>query len=69
MEGGSARHKGWTRAALNTGQHKQNNSTQTTIPQAGFEFTILEFEWEKTIYALDRSGTVIGNCSFQATEI
>jgi hypothetical protein len=34
---------------------------QTSIPQVGFEPTIPVFEGPKTIHALDRAATVIGN--------
>jgi hypothetical protein len=38
----------------------QNKRTQTSMPQAGFEPTILVFERAKTIHVLDRAATVIG---------
>jgi hypothetical protein len=31
------------------------------MPRVGFEPTIPVFEWEKTVYALDRAVTVIGH--------
>jgi hypothetical protein len=39
----------------------QNKRTQTSIPQMGFEPTIQVFLWKKTVQALDRAVTVIGN--------
>jgi hypothetical protein len=46
---------------LHTEQHKtQNKRTQTSIPWAGIEPTIPVFELAKTVYALDRAATVIG---------
>jgi hypothetical protein len=29
------------------------------MPQVGFETTIPDFEWKKTVHALDREATVI----------
>jgi FAD synthase len=46
---------------LHTGKHKQNKRTQTSMPQVGFEPTIPASERAKTVHALDRSLTVIGN--------
>jgi hypothetical protein len=40
---------------------KQNKRTQTSIPQMGFEPTIVVFEWAKTVHALDCPATVIGS--------
>jgi hypothetical protein len=40
---------------------KQNKRTQISIPRVGFEPTILVFEREKTVHALERAATVIGN--------
>jgi hypothetical protein len=48
---------------LRTGQHKQNKSTQTSMPQVRFEPTIPVFERAKTVHALDRAATVIGHLS------
>jgi hypothetical protein len=31
------------------------------MPQVGFESTIPVYEWAKTVHALDRVATVIGN--------
>jgi hypothetical protein len=45
---------------LNTGQHKQNKRTQTSMPRVGFEPTIPASERVKTIHALDRATTVTG---------
>jgi hypothetical protein len=45
---------------LHTGQHKHNIKTQTSMPWVGFEPTIPVFKWEKTVHALDRTGTVTG---------
>jgi hypothetical protein len=39
---------------------RQNKRTQTSMPQVGFEPTIPVFEWVKTVHALDRAATVIG---------
>jgi hypothetical protein len=39
----------------------QNKSTQTSI-QVGVEPTIPVFERGKTVHALDRAATVIGQC-------
>jgi hypothetical protein len=39
----------------------QNNLTQTSMPRVGFEPTIPVFERAKTVYALDRAATMIGN--------
>jgi hypothetical protein len=41
----------------------QNNSTQISMPQVGFEPTIPVFERAKTVHALERAATVIGICS------
>jgi hypothetical protein len=38
----------------------QNKLTQTSMPQVDFELTILVFEREKTVHALDRAVTVFG---------
>jgi hypothetical protein len=40
---------------------KQNKRTQTFMPQVGFKPTIPVFDRTKTVYALDRVATVIGN--------
>jgi hypothetical protein len=45
---------------LHTGQHKQNEGTQTSTPQMGFEPTIPVFERAKTIHAVDLAAVVIG---------
>jgi hypothetical protein len=37
----------------------QNKSTQTSMPQVGFETTISAFERSKTVHTLDRTATVI----------
>jgi hypothetical protein len=39
----------------------QNKRTRTSMPQVGFELTIPVFERAKTVHALDRAVTVIGN--------
>jgi hypothetical protein len=39
-----------------------NKRTQTSILQVGFESTIPAFERVKTVHALDRAATVIGEC-------
>jgi hypothetical protein len=38
----------------------QNKCTQTSMPLAGFEPTILMFERAKTVHALDRAVTITG---------
>jgi hypothetical protein len=43
---------------LHTEQHKRR---QTSMPWVGFEPTIPVFELAKTVYALDRTGTLIGS--------
>jgi hypothetical protein len=35
------------------------------MPQVGFEPTILVFKRAKTVHALDRAATVIGECDAQ----
>jgi hypothetical protein len=45
---------------LRTGQHKQNERTQTSMSQVGFEPTISVFKWAMTVHALDRAAAVIG---------
>jgi hypothetical protein len=37
----------------------QNNRTQTSMPQVGFEPTIPVFEWAKIVHVLDLAATVI----------
>jgi hypothetical protein len=37
----------------------QNKRTQTSMPWVGFEPTIPEFEWTKTVYGLDHAAIVI----------
>jgi hypothetical protein len=39
----------------------QNKRTQTSMPRVGFEPMIPVFERAKTVHALDRAATVIGN--------
>jgi hypothetical protein len=39
--------------------YKQNKRTQTSVPLVGFEPTILVFEREKTVHALDFAADVI----------
>jgi hypothetical protein len=39
----------------------QNKHTQTSMPRVGSEPTTPVFERAKTVYALDRAATVIGN--------
>jgi hypothetical protein len=46
----------------------QNKRTQTSMPQVGFEPTIPVFERAKTVHALDRATTVIGNLSTYLTD-
>jgi hypothetical protein len=38
----------------------QNKRTQASMPQVGFELTILVFEGAKTVHALDGAATGIG---------
>jgi hypothetical protein len=38
----------------------QNKRTQTSIPRVGFDPTIPAFERAKTVHALDRAATAIG---------
>jgi hypothetical protein len=45
---------------LHTGQHKQNKSSQISMPRVRFEPTIPAFERAKTVYASDRAATVFG---------
>jgi hypothetical protein len=45
---------------LNTGRHKQNKRTQTSMPLVGFEPITSVSEWAKTVHVLDRAATVIG---------
>jgi hypothetical protein len=45
---------------LLTGQHKQNERTQTSLHQVGFKLTTPVFEEVKTVHALGRVVTVIG---------
>jgi hypothetical protein len=56
LDGGSARHKA-------TQQHTRNKRTQTSMPRVRFEPTTPVFERAKTVQALDRAATVIGNSS------
>jgi hypothetical protein len=44
---------------LHTGQNKQNRSTQTFMPQVGFEPRTAALERAKTVYASDREATAI----------
>jgi hypothetical protein len=53
---------------LHTGQHKQNNRTQTPMPQVEFEPMIPVFERAMTVHALDRVATVIGEVIHCPTE-
>jgi hypothetical protein len=39
----------------------QNKHRQTSMPRVGFEPTIPAFQQRKTVHALDRAATVIGN--------
>jgi hypothetical protein len=47
----------------------QNKRTQTSIPRVGFEPTVPEFERAKTVHALERAATVIGNWLALAMEM
>jgi hypothetical protein len=53
LDGRSARRKATT--------YTQNKCTQTSMPLVGFEPTIPVFERTKTVHALDRAATVIGD--------
>jgi hypothetical protein len=44
-----------------------NNHTQTSIPQVGFEPTIPVFERAKTVRVSDRTATVIGHYKYSGT--
>jgi hypothetical protein len=57
LDGGSARRK----AAIRTHRtvQTQNESTQKSMSQVGFEPTIQVFEQAKTVHALDCADTVI----------
>jgi hypothetical protein len=55
---GSACHKAATCTQDST--PNQNDCTQTSMPQVGFEPMIPVFEWGKTFHALDCVATVIG---------
>jgi hypothetical protein len=46
---------------LHTEKHRQNKSTQTSMPRVGFEPTIPVFERAKTVHASDRAATVMGS--------
>jgi hypothetical protein len=48
---------------LHTEQHEQNKRTQTSMTRVRFEPTTPAFKWAKTVHALDRTATVIGNAS------
>jgi hypothetical protein len=58
LDGGSARRKVVTYTQDNT--KTQNKFVQTSMSRVGFELTTLVFERAKTIHALDRAATVIG---------
>jgi hypothetical protein len=47
----------------------QNKRTKTSMPWVGFEPTISAFERAKTVYALDRSATVVGESRGRAVSI
>jgi hypothetical protein len=40
--------------------YTQNERSQISMPQLGFEPTIQVFEWAKEVHALDRAAAVIG---------
>jgi hypothetical protein len=45
--------------SLPTRRTTQTEQTQTSMPRVGLEPTTPAFDWEKTVYALDRAVTVI----------
>jgi hypothetical protein len=47
----------------------QNKRTQTSMPQVGFELTILVLERKKTLHAVDRTATAIGIDLFRKTKV
>jgi hypothetical protein len=55
LDRGSACHN----ASAYTGQHKQNNRTQTSMPRLGFEATTPTFVWKKTVHIIGPTATVI----------
>jgi hypothetical protein len=56
---GSVRRK----AATYTEQHEYRINAETSIPRVEFEPTTTVFERAKTVHALDRAVSVIGNAS------
>jgi hypothetical protein len=56
LDGGSARRK----AAIYTGEHKQNKRRGTSMTRVGFEPMIAVSERAKKILALDCAATLIG---------
>jgi hypothetical protein len=48
---------------LHTGQHKHNKRTYTSVCGVGFKPTTPVFERAKTVHALDRAATVMGDQS------
>jgi hypothetical protein len=58
LDGGSALCKA---AAYTQGNTNTEKRKQTSMPLVGYEPTIPVFEWAKTVHALDRATTMIGN--------
>jgi len=61
LDGESAHRK----ASAYTGQHSAEKRGQISMPRAGFEPMILEFEWPNTKRSLDLANTEIGICEYQ----
>jgi hypothetical protein len=57
MNGGSALRKAAAYTQNNTNTDKR---IQTSMPQVGFEPTVLVFERAKTVHALDQSCSIVG---------
>jgi hypothetical protein len=53
------------RPVHNCATYTQNKRTQISMPRVGFEFTTPVFERVKTVQALDRAASVIGNLRAQ----
>jgi hypothetical protein len=49
-------------------QHKHRKNTQTSMPRVGFELMIQVFERTKTVHALERAATEIGNYKYILNE-
>jgi hypothetical protein len=61
FSGGSAGRKAAT--CTHRTAETQNESTQTSMPQVGFEPTIPAFQWAKIVHSLHRAATMIGVCN------